>query len=175
MESSLYFIIHHTPTSSQNKLDLLSSPAHSDSKSSEICLGILITLCLHRNEKSNTHTCTHGDFFFFFFGKGAVYCISNGCTVSHISARFTARGRAINVTPAPPKGKAKNNKCCFSLLLFSFASEIKTCSAENQIKDASPWQIATLIIYLSEHNHRRTGEKETQTLDTGGWQSGSAV
>lgn len=46
---SLYFIIHHAPTSSPNKLDLLSSPAHSGSKSSKICLRILITLCLHRN------------------------------------------------------------------------------------------------------------------------------
>lgn len=56
LEFSLYFIIHHTPTSSQNKLDLLGSPAHSGSKSSEICTRILITLCLNRNEKSNTYT-----------------------------------------------------------------------------------------------------------------------
>lgn len=46
---SMEFIIHHAPTSSQNKRDLLSSPAHSGSKSSKICLRILITLCLHQN------------------------------------------------------------------------------------------------------------------------------
>lgn len=58
---------------------------------------------------------------------------------------------------------------------FFFASKIKTYSAEKLIKDASPWQTASLIIYLNEHNHRHTGEKEVQTLDTGGWHSGSAV
>lgn len=49
MESSFYFMIHHTTTSSPNKVDLLSSPAHPGSKSSKICSRILITLCQRRN------------------------------------------------------------------------------------------------------------------------------
>lgn len=84
--------------------------------------------------------------------------------------------------------KRQSNKCCtsttkrksrkqhvFALLLFFFACKIKTYSAENQIKDASPCQTASLIIYLNEHNRKHTGEEETQTLDTGGWHGGSAV
>lgn len=173
MESSLYFIIHHTPTSSQNKLDLLSSPAHSGSKSSEICSRILITLCLHRNEKSNTHTCMHGDIF---LGDRGQYIASLmdalSPTFQHV---FHCKRQSDKYHTSTTKRKSRKQQVLFFLLLFSFASEIKTRSAENQIKDASPWQIATLIIYLNEHNHRRTGEKETQTLDTGGWQSGSAV
>lgn len=89
MESSLYFIIHHTPTSSQNKLDLLSSPAHSGSKSSEICSRILITLCLHQNEKSNTHT--HACMETFFFLERGQYIASLmdalSPTFQHVSLR----------------------------------------------------------------------------------------
>lgn len=94
--------------------------------------------------------------------------------LSHFST-FHCERQSDKCHTSTTKRKSRKQQVLFFLLLFSFASEIKTCSAENQIKDASPWQIATLIIYLNEHNHRRTGEKETQTLDTGGWQSGSAV
>lgn len=90
----------------------------------------------------------------------------------HVSAHFTARGRAIGVTTAPPKGKAEHSKRWVRPTkpsVFSLPFQIKTCSAENQIKDASPWQIAPLIIYLGEHKHKDAWErKKHRRRDTGG-------
>ena len=80
----------------------------------------------------------------------------------------------MGVTPAPPKGEAENSSF-FRLFLFSFASKTQTYSAENQIKDASPWQAASLFIYLNEHNRRHTGEKRNTHFILGGWHSSSAV
>lgn len=86
MEFSLYFIIHYTPTSSQNKLDLLGSPAHSGSKPSEICTRILITLCLNRNEKSNTYTAGEGERVFL-GGEGLYIAFQMEASV-FVSAQF---------------------------------------------------------------------------------------
>lgn len=177
VEFSLYFIIHHTPTCSQNKLDLLGSPAHSGSKSSEICTRILITLCLDRNEKSNTYTHPAGEREreIFLVGWREQYIAPlMEASVFHVSAHFTGRGRAIGVTTAPPIGKAEDGKLWLFLPLpqpsvFSLPSQIKTCSAENQIKDASPWQIARLIIYLGKHERKDARErKRHRRRDTGG-------
>lgn len=154
MESSLYFIIHHAPRSSQIKLDLLSSPARSGSKPCEICWRILITLCIPRKSKSNTHThmqtCT--DFLWLHYS-------SNESSVSPISPEFIAKVKPIGVTPAPPKGTRENNSFWRFLLscFFFFLCEIQTYSSENQIKNASPWHSVTLFIYLNEHKHRHTG------------------
>lgn len=167
MESSLYFIIHHAPRSSQIKLDLLSSPAHSGSKPCKICLRILITLCIPCESKSNTHTHTHmqtcTDFLWLHYS-------SNESSVSLISPEFFAKVKTIGVTPAPPKGTRENNSFWRSLLswfffclFFSFLCKIQTYSSENQIKNA---RLGTLSRYLFISMNTSTGTQhgETHTL-----------
>lgn len=118
----------------------------------------------------------------FFFGGvvGQQYIASlMEASVFHVSAHFTVRGRAIGVTTAPPIGTSAHGKLWLffsppQLSVFSLPSQIKTCSAENQIKDASPWQIARLIIYLGKHKRKDARErKRHRRRDTGGmakWQ-----
>lgn len=106
-------------------------------------------------------------------GEGQYIAFLMGASV-FVSAHFSVRGRAMCVTTAPPKGKAEHDTLCLLFpriqpSVFSLPSQIKTCSAENQIKDASPRQIARLIIYLGEHKCKEARErKRHRRWDTGG-------
>lgn len=81
----------------------------------------------------------------------------------------------MGVTPAPPKGEAGKQQLLLLPFLRFFASKTQIYSVENQIKDALPWQAACLFIYLSEHNHRHTGERQKHTLDVLGVGGGSGA
>lgn len=162
MESSLYFIIHHAPRSSQIKLDLLSSPAHSGSKPCEICWRILITLCIPRKSKSNTHThmqtCT--DFLWLHYS-------SNESSVSPISPEFIAKVKPIGVTPAPPKGTRENNsfwRFLLSCFFFFSSAKFKLIALKIRLRTL---RLGTLWRYLFISMNTSTGTQEhgeTHTL-----------
>lgn len=178
MESSLYFIIHHTPRSSQIELDLLSSPAHSGSKPCEICLRILITLCIPCKSKSNTHTHTHmqtcTDFLWLHYS-------SNESSVSLISPEFCAKVETIGVTPAPPKGTRENNSfwrfllSCFFFCCCFFPSSAKFKLIALKIRLRMRALALCDVIYLSQWTQSQAHSTEKHIVYAEDWHSGGAA
>lgn len=113
-----------------------------------------------KHTHARTHTCTD------IFCECDFITHQIGAVASHTFHRISLQGgRALGVTPAPPKGEAGKQQLLLLPFLRFFASKTQIYSVENQIKDALPWQAACLFIYLSEHNHRHTGERQKHTLD----------